>query len=137
MVEGTAAVCMLRVWSCLVAARAVVCVGWRWLAGSDIGCGGGGVVWVWLNVDVDGGGGGKGGGLRMKGKGRKKAGIVFGRIERRTHRDAVRKNCGTHSALAQISKVFVIGTPARFQAQRVIPRYSTDKLRAQAEMVGK
>jgi len=102
----------------------VVCVGWQRLTGSDIRCGGGGVVWVWLNVDVDGGGGGKGGGLRMKGKGRKKAGIAFGRIERRTHRDAVRKNCGAHSTLAQISKAFVIGMPAHFRAQHVIPHYT-------------
>ena len=55
-------------WSCLVAAREVVCVGWRRLAGSDIGCGGG-VAWVRLHVDVDGGG--EGGGSRVKGKEKK------------------------------------------------------------------
>ena len=79
------------------------CVGGG-LARSFVKGGGGGVAWVWLNVDVDSGGGGEGGGSRMKGNRRKTAGIAVGRIERRTHRDAVRKNCGAHSALAQIRR---------------------------------
>jgi hypothetical protein len=72
-----------------------VCVGGG-LARSFVG---GGVAWLWLNVNVDGGGGGEGGGSRMKGK-RKKKDLWLDEWKGKTHHDAVRKNCGAHSALA-------------------------------------
>jgi hypothetical protein len=98
------------------------CVGGG-LARSFVECGGGGVAWVWLNVGVDGGGGGEGEGSRMKGKRKKKDSWLDEWKERRI---VMRrgKNCGAHSALAQIAETFVIGAPGRFRAQRVIPRYS-------------
>jgi hypothetical protein len=56
---------------------------------------------LWLNVDVDGSGGSEGGGSRMKGK-RKKKDSWLDEWKGKTHHDAVRKNCGAHSTLAQI-----------------------------------
>jgi hypothetical protein len=123
--KGNAVACVCGVCGCVWRRghALAACIGGG-LTRSFVKGGSGGMVWVWLNVDVDGGGGSEGRGSRMKGKRRKKAGIVVGRIERRTHCDAVRKNCGAHSTLAQISKVFVIGMPACFRAQCVIPRYN-------------
>jgi hypothetical protein len=103
--KGTVVACVHGVHVCVWwQGRALAaCVGGR-LARSFVECSSGGVAWVWLNVDVDSSGGGKGGGSRMKGKRRQnKAGIAVGRMKR-THCDVARKNCGTHSALAQIFK---------------------------------
>jgi hypothetical protein len=63
----------------------------------------GGVACMWLDVDVDGSGGSEGKGSRMKGK-RKKQKSWLDELERKTHHDAVRKNCGAHSTLAQIQR---------------------------------